>query len=379
MAKTEIPEKRKPVLIEYMDGDTTEAEPTDEELAFSAFQTEFAESDTYAKITVYRQPTGPGNRPGQKKLAFLFECGVDEFTYSQLLSKLRDEYGSGTYRLQARDSNGTMKFNRAVEIEATKKAPTNGAPESVGDLMRGFQEMMTAQQERTEQLIARLRTEPAKPAGDPMETAMRMFALVMGAITPVLGAAKPAEGGVLAEIEKLTKIQDFMGGLGGGRETSAAESNFYDLATQGLKTVAPLLANLPAVLASRQGAPAPQPHVIEHESIIPQPAPRTNIPRNTPPQGAQVENVNLRNQVNVLVGQAEAGTPAETVADMVLNMTPDAKVAELKAFISRPSVIDEMAALVPSVNTKHRQYFEALRTAILTALAEEESQGPEAA
>lgn len=379
MAKTEIPEKRKPVLIEYMDGDTTEPEPTDEELAFSQFQTEFAESDTYAKITVYRQPTGPGNRPGQKKLAFLFECGVDEFTYSQLLSKLRDEYGSGTYRLQARDSQGTMKFNRAVEIEATKRTPTNGAPESVGDLMRGFQEMMTAQQERTEQLIARLRTEPAKPASDPMETAMRMFALVMGAITPVLGAAKPAEGGVLAEIEKLTKIQDFMGGLGGGRETSAAESNFYDLATQGLKTVAPLLANLPAVLASRQGAPIPQPHVIEHEPTPAQGAPRQNIPRNTPPQGPQAENVNLRNQINLLVGQAEAGTSAEDLANMVLNMTPDEKVAELKAFISRPTLIDEMAAYNPAVGTKHRPYFEALKTAILRMLAEEESQGPEAA
>jgi activator of HSP90 ATPase len=77
--------------------------------------------------------------------------------------------------------------------------------------------------------------------------------------------------------------------------------------------------------------------------------------------------------VNLLVGQAEAGVTPQNLADMVLNMTPDSKVAELKAFISRASVIDEMAACNPVVNSKHRQFFEALRNEILQALAEEEA------
>ena len=64
------PPPRRPVLITYDDHAET-GEPTDEELAFEKFRTEFAESEDYAKLTVYRQPTGPGGKPGQKKLSFL--------------------------------------------------------------------------------------------------------------------------------------------------------------------------------------------------------------------------------------------------------------------------------------------------------------------
>src|SRR3990172_8200056 len=178
------PQPRRPVLITYDDQADTDG-PSDEELAFEKFRTEFTESEDYAKLTVYRQPTGPGGKPGQKKLAFLFEAGIDEYSFSQLLSKLRDEYGTGTYRIQSRDAAGTLQFNRAVEIEATKRSTASREPESTTELLRTMQEMMAAQQERTEAMLARLSPRNSVPAVDPMaamQASMAIFTQMMAAM-----------------------------------------------------------------------------------------------------------------------------------------------------------------------------------------------------
>lgn len=368
MAKTTVdPKERRPVLIEYLDKDGTDGpEPTDEELAFEAFRDEFAESDTYAKITVYRQPTGPANRPGQKKLAFLFECGLDEYTFSQLLSKLRDEYGSGTYRLQARDSNGGLKFNRAVEVEATKKAPT-GAPETTTDLLKGFSEMLAASQERTEALIAKFR-EPAKPGTDPaamMAQTIALFTSMLGALTPIFQGAKPAGGDFMGELQKFAAVKALLGDLaGGGDGGSAAETNFYDLAGTTLKTIAPVLTAAMSGKIAVPGLNPPAPVTIPEAS---QPAP--GAPAQPQPTAA---NVQLANQVKILLMQAKGGASPEDVAEMVLNATPEADYQRLYDFINRPTVVNEMVAVNPEV-ANHREFFDKLRACILADLGPEET------
>jgi len=348
-------DSRRPVLIEYLDKPGEGEEPSDEELAFVNFQTEFAESDSYAKITVYRQPTGPGNRPGQKKLVFLFECGIDEFTYSQLLSRLRDEYGSGTYRLQARMSDGQMKFNRAVEIEKSPTSPmAKRDPESVAELMKGFQEMMAAQAERTEQLIGRFRTEPAKPALDPMQAmagTMALFTQMLAAMTPLMAGRASGGDDLLGSLEKLAKIKELFGGFGDG---GGSETNFYDVVGRTLETLKPII---PLALAKAQGLGAPPVMIDQHISATPaQPEP---VPMASP----------IKRQVDMLVAQAAAGADPTALAGTILNMTPEDKLDELHAFISKPDVVDTMASVNSGVNL-HRAFFETLRTALLAGTEE---------
>ena len=109
-----------PVDIEDAEFSSFNHEPTEDELEFQKFRDEFKQANEYAKVSCYRQPTTSDGRPGQKSLTFLFDAGVEEFSCSQLAGRLRDEYGSGTYRIQLRDKDGQLKMNRAISIEAPK-------------------------------------------------------------------------------------------------------------------------------------------------------------------------------------------------------------------------------------------------------------------
>ena len=97
----------------YTDYEGYEPDPKTQAEAeeFEKFKSEMLESEGYAKITVSRQPTDSGGRPIGRKLYQCFECGIDDYTFSQLCSRIRDEYGTGIYRIQGRDSDG--KIGRA--------------------------------------------------------------------------------------------------------------------------------------------------------------------------------------------------------------------------------------------------------------------------
>lgn len=377
-------------FIEFQDGEVLEGEElSDEEKAFQEFRNSLNAGEEMATVRVSRIPKSniTGHATNAKSI-YCFAYPVDRYTFEELCEFIRENYGGGLYRLLGtKKGHRGAAFNQLLELAEPVRPKQTGdpsQPQNPSAVMESVAAMLTAAQERWEGMFTRLgaingNPQILPPPTDPFETMQKMITMLaaMGVIGP-----KPVDagGGVVAELTKLAQIKELIGGFNDGGGTSAAESNFYDLATQGLKTVAPLLANLPAVLASRQGAPPVQPHVIEHE-LQPVPAPRTNIPRSAPPppsgdfQGSQKqgENVNLRNQVNLLVAQADAGTSVENLANMVLDITPNEKVPELKAFLSRPTFIDEMAACNSAVTGKHRDYFRELRRQILEMLSAEES------
>ena len=115
--------KPKQILYSPVDVDDAnfidmDAEKSEEEIDFDLFRDEMRDSDTYAKITVSRQPTDRKGRPIGKKLFQMFECGIDDYTFSQLVGRIRDDYGTGIYRIQGRGSDGQFKFNKSIGVEA---------------------------------------------------------------------------------------------------------------------------------------------------------------------------------------------------------------------------------------------------------------------
>lgn len=376
MAKNSQTEVRRPVMIEYLDPENPEQEISEEEIIFNKFKDEMATGENYASMTVYRQP-GPLGRASRNKLVYLFECGIDEYTFPQLLSYLRDYYGTGTYRIQGRTGQERkLVFNRSVDIEGlAKPAPSPGAKDSTTDIMRAVQEMMTASQARTDALIASLTEKP-----DPAATLAKWTALLVPFV-PVLQAMvnrpaspSPVAASLLDELAKFAKVKDLVADLGGGGgDGGGAESNFYDLAGKALETLGPVVG-----MAIQKGqVRLPAPPAAGTPGAGARPMPETARPA-TPPPPNGVANMPrqpqdpIAGQVKLLLMNAKGGQDPTAVAEMVLDNTPDEKLGDLKSFVSAPNVLDRMAAAVPEVRN-YIPWFTKLRDAILSLLAEIEA------
>lgn len=353
-------------------GVTDEPELSDEEKAYFDFRESLKAGEEMPTLRVSKVPKTAVGNPMHAKLIYCFACPVDQYSFEELCEYVRDCYGGGLYRLMAtrKGHRGTL-FNQLLTIaEAIQRKPNmEGAPSqngNVSQIMDSVATLINQSQERTEALLARVGVGAQAPQIDPMAM-FEKFALAMGAMQKLMPAPPPASDFV-TELSKLAAMKGLLGNLfGGGDEGGgggAAETNFYDTINTTLKTIAPALAaglknGIPALAAPAQPAqPDPGP-------VTPQPG----APAATP-TAAQV---NLKKQVDILVMQAKGGQTPEDVAEMVLNMTPEARYAELYDFINRPTVVNEMVAVNAEV-ANHREFFDKLRAAILSELGPEETE-----
>lgn len=370
---TTATQPRRPVMIEYLEPEA-EVEVSDEELIFQKFKDEFSQGENYASITVYRQPTGYGGRASKQKLTYLFECGLDEYSFPQLLAHLRDGYGSGTYRIQGHSAERKMLFNRAVEVEAPPRPTSDSTAPNPAAIMESVQRMLGEQQRATEEMLTRMASNQ-RPTQDPMDFMVKLAGAIGAIITPLapIFAARsqtpaPQTSDFLSELTKFAKVKEVISDLagGGGDGGGSVESNFYDLAGKAVEHLGPLVA-----AAAANGAFKGTPQL---------PAPAATDPAKRPiPEAQQTNGANpqmrksasgsdpIKKQVDILVANAKMGNDPRAVAEMVLDMTPDEKLDELQKFVSDVHVIERMAQANPEVRN-YMPFFQALREHLLTGL-----------
>lgn len=354
------------------------AEPSEEEKAFSSFVHEMSESDEYAKIVVFRQPTAKDGRAAQKRLVFLFEAGIDEFSHSQLASYLRDHYGTGTYRLQGRDSGGKIVFNRPLEVEAQKDTERMAAgrqgQESSSEILNSVGTMLMRMQERQEQLLEKF---TSKNSGGDMN-AMQMMALCMDMSTRMAEAMagnRPQNAGSDDLIKRIHEIRE-VGELVGLGDKDRGSENFYSMMTETIRNFGPAFAQVMASAQNnpRLSAPQPQPNPHTPPNMNPQQEPpkMQSINPETPQQSAA--DAELKKSIDQLLPLAKNGMNPSDVANMVLDATPDEKLDDFYAFISAPDVLVHFQRLNPEV-TQYQRWFMELRNEIIAQLAEENAPG----
>lgn len=370
--------RRTPVhaqLIERMDendeieeGEFTAAvdlEDSEEAQAFRKFAEEMRHADKYAKITVWREPQTSDGQRGQRKLTYLFECGLDQYEFSQIMNKVRDEYGSGIYRLQGRDPAGQMLFNRAFAVEAPvprEKPDAGQQPFNPTDLLQSFNNALLEQQQRMEATLARvLATNKPQSGMDQMQQMATMIALfkeMTGAFSGV-PSAKPVS--IMDELEKLTKLREALKGLSGeGGDGEGGEKNIHDTIGTVVETFAPMLtAGFQQMMTQNPRRALPRPQA---QPTAGQPAVTPNPPPRQRPR-AEGDAVQLSTQVAILVQNAKAGIDPGQMADTILSMTPDEKLEALKGFIESADVLDRMKAVNPAV-AQFEQWFTAVRDSL---------------
>jgi hypothetical protein len=349
---------------------------SDEELAFDEFvgsmSAERMGELRVGKIKVAKDGTPIANTRG----AHCFACPIDQFTYSGLLEHIRDKYGAGLYRLVGTEAGKRgLVFNRLIEIAESiaPKSPAQESPlQNPQNMLESVGRIMAESAARTEALIARL-TETKAPTVDPMDSMTKMATMFSTMMASMAGMFKqPAAGGggdILDQAEKLLKLKELLGGGSSGND-SGAESNFFDVVKAGLQSFGPALATLAVRGAQNQEHPAlaapgaPQ--------VIPAAQPNTASYQKPGPTMRQPDPAmaNFKRQVDTLVQNAKSGVDPMQLAGTILDLTPDEKLDDLEAMLQAPDMIEKMAALNPEVQI-HRQFFDKLRSALLTLLMEE--------
>jgi len=336
-----------------------EFEKSEEQIDWETFREEMRESNEYAKITVYRQPMDSIGQRGQKKLTYLFDVGLDEYQYSQLCARLRDEYGTGTYRMQGRDSENKLRFNRAVTIEAPKVENEKGELQTIPNIISEMRLTMNEQQAQMAELFKSLAG--PQTGGDAFKQMTEMMT-AMGGMMAAMGLNPKPQKTFMEEMTQFQMMQEmFSGGNSGGGN----EANLYSLLTATMQSFGGPIA---AAIAAGQSD-----GVVNAQGLLENPKDRISA---APPLPVDKEKIKqeqemeaLKGQIKILVANAEAKTDAVRMANLIVEKTPEASLDSLFEFLSGDDYLAQMIFLVPEVKA-HESWFIKLRDTVLELLTE---------
>ena len=335
-----------------------------EELDFEKFRDEMRDSTEYAKYTVARLPTDAKGRQIGKQLMQMFECGIEDYTFSQLVARIRDDYGTGVYKITARKANGHFGFQQTIGIEAPMSdRQDNPQVANAGELLDTFSLAIERQQARMEAMFKNLAG--PRTGGDAFEQITQMMA-AMGGMMQSMGMSPQQPKSIVDQLAEFKMLQELFSGGGGGGGDGGGEANMYSLLTETVKDFGPLLGA--AITAQTKAGAIPL--------AGPVPAlPNPDTPEAAPdPEAGSVEA--LRAQIDFLVGQAKLGAKAVDVAAAILPGIPDTALESIEAFLQKDDCIDICATVNGEVNS-YRAWFQEWREIMLQRLGEILEGGPE--
>jgi hypothetical protein len=344
-----------PVDIDDADFAEFSHERTEEEIDFEKFRDEMREANQYAKITISRQPTTSDGRPGQQKLIFLFECGMDEFSFSQLCSRCRDEYGTGTYRIQARNEKGQLKINKAIQVEAPKLGNESHDANNPAEIITRFSEAMHQHQNRTEQMMTKFIA--PQTGGDAFDQMTKMMT-AMGGVMSGMGITPQQPKSMLDQLTEFKMLKE----LFGGDSDSGGDANLYSLLTATMQSFgAPIAAAI--AMGQQTGA-------LDSAGVLTPPAlPNPNPETETDAEKQVKVNEAMKANIAVLIKNAQANTDPAQFAGVLIANLPDDKMDEFYDFISADDYLQRLVSLVPEVET-YKNWFIKLRDTVIELLTE---------
>jgi len=330
----------------------------DEAQAFSSFQESFT-GEQMGTIRVQRVPTEQlrsGNSKGSIKGVFLFSCAVDQYNYDELLTYLRDEYGTGTYRIiGVRTGNRGIAFNRILDVErpALSAQSASASPNSSSnDLPTMFNLLAQSLSQQLSRVVDTVRN--AAPAVDPfeqMERMARIFATFKGEAT------RPPD--LLGEIERIKTVAESLGmGNRGDAETTNA-----DVFLGMVKEFGPALAKAALTGAAQSSAPSAPSAPARVPPMRPAVASPGTVGVSEMP--ADPREIYFRQQAKQLLLFANAGMKPGLLAQSIIDNVPEDQLSVLEEFALDPGATDKLIAMLPPGSEKHSAWFTELRLAML--------------
>lgn len=354
--------------IDISDGDYMDYEPDAkmeaENAEFEQFKSEMHDAQFDAKITVGKKLTDSSGRPMGRQIFECFECGVEDYTFSQICNRIREDFGTGLYQIRGRDSKGKFKFNKTVGILAPNTPDNKPAGQDVGALIDKFSDAMQRQQMATEQLFMKLAG--PQTGGDAMDQMTKM-ATAMATIMGAMGIERTAPQPPKTLVEQLTEFKMIKELFGNGDDDGiGGEANLYSLLGETVKAFGG-----PIAAAIAQGAKTGD---LDNDGLAIQgrlPAPETKTEET---QMQEKQKMEMRKNIHILIQNAKTGIPPASFALILVNNTPDDKQDALWDFISAESCVDEIVKLEPAAEM-HRKWFNELRDEVINLLSEPDENG----
>lgn len=332
-----------------------------------AFIAEMGESIQSATMSIYRVPVNPRtNLPMKRQMPFLFSISPGELTFAQLSEKVRDEYGTGVYKIMIRDEQNVLRKNRNFSVEAPEKPDDQNRAGTQTGLIA---ELTNALQANSEQMQAMYegRNRPGIFENPVVVTAL------IGAVGKIFESmfdrGNREEKSTLEKITEQVMTRRAINELFDNEPNAGKEDNFWSGIVSLANSFAPAIA-VAAKNAEETGA-INKDGVIQKQLTGPaQPAP---TPASEPSHADMQQIQTLKTQLDFLITQAANGVPVKRVVDVMIDAFPndpdqfDAMADQLEQFLKNPAALDQCAMLDARV-TEHRQWFEDFREEMLRAL-----------
>jgi len=344
-----------PVDIDDAEFAEFEADPRleEENLEFEKFRAEMHDTQDDAKITVGKKLTDSRGRPMGKQTFECFECGIEDYTFSQLCTRIREDFGTGLYLIVGRDSKGKYKFRKVVGVQAPNKLddePDTGT--DVGALIDKFSDAMQRQQMQTEQMFKQLAG--PQTGGDAFDQMTKMMT-AMGGMMGAMGVNPQAPKSMLDQLTEFKMLQELF--RGDGDNDGGGESNLFSLLTATVKSFGPALGS--AIMAQQEAGAIPA-----SGPILPAlPQPESEEPK----LNKQLES--MRPQIEFLLKQAKEGATPDDVATAILPGVPENALESIEGFLQQENCLDLCAQVNPEVN-QYRHWFSEWREIMLSAIGQ---------
>lgn len=338
-------------LSELLDDDYEVKTSRVEEDVNSLLRELSVDSDIDMSIQVWRM-AGPGNKANK----YLFSLEPDDYkNYSELLDHLRDTFEGGDFKIRIK--RGDEVITKTVSVESVPKQklePTQTAP----DLTQWFEKILERQERSTEKMIGMLtqaiQHTAITPAIDPMDLYSKMIQSLVQARDVFSHNDKSANTpDMLGQFKNFLELQSLIKTTAGD-----TEANTNDVIVSLIENLAPPLVE--AVQRSQAVATLPKS----------QPAPKLTQGTQSSQQSNEMAFKSIwKSQLISLCASAKKGSNPQLWAAVVLDKTPESGYQQLIDFITRPDVIDQLAAIHPDVKN-YEDWFRQLAGAIIDEFEE---------
>lgn len=277
------------------------------------------------KYYVYRMK--PGSRSGE----WIDKFPVADYSFDELLEKLRDEYRGGQFRIDIRDKKGIMRNRQVINVE---KQPDKKVPEG-DDNTVSLMAMIKSMQDSTQTMIHQLAIAQKDAEMRQSESTSSMLIKMMEVMKPVekkngffddpaaiLGAVTSLKE-LISPKDETEKMLQFL--QLGKDMTNNADENVLQTA---ITTFGKPIADMASKINSKTTAPS-QPPVGAAQS--PSPVGADQSPPN-PPQSPQPQTPSQT--APVTTPEPQSSTSATTVSENPMEFDPQALEYEINKMVT---------------------------------------------
>lgn len=246
--------------------------------------------------------------------AFLYDTSPAENDLSQIMNRLKDEYGGGDYMIYVRNAKGQVQTKKVISIASPleKKDRTDEIKEMLkaqggGGGLSDIMAMMQAQNQQTMQMIQAMNQQNTQLFSAIIQAQPKESGFKMADLIPMLPILKDVLAPKDNSTTMLLKGMELMKDLNGG------ETNFADVMKTGLSQLAsvasmPLPKMNPAAPAQTTAAPA----TLQAQPNAPEPAPIAP-PANAPAPDVSADGIQISEDNPLVPNMALLQAPLQSM------------------------------------------------------------------